>query len=351
MRALVSFVGNVPRPVTDLPGASTNGQPSLAPILCVCFTNHALDQFLVGLMDAGITGIVRVGGNSKTEKLEKCNLKNLEKPNLGRKGYKLRHETLPELEKKISRISPTSDSSTNTGVPDWSQIQDLILALSSRFLDSLANAPRVNKNSPRPELSELWSTWWNQFSGRTQIVRVNHDRPINTLLEFADIWNLSQVEHERLRGHWIQEYLSYMSNGSQRLITQYENQIEEYRALQRESNVTCLQKATVIGMTTTYVAKNQKLLEGIKPKVVMLEEAAEVLEAHVLTCLCEQTEHIILIGDHLQLRPKVDQYMLQATSGSGFDLDISLFERMVTQNDLPFATLQTQRRMRPQFSQ
>ncbi|CAN0502777.1 unnamed protein product, partial [Laminaria digitata] len=29
------------------------------PIMCVCLTNHALDQFLCDLEDAGVTGIVR----------------------------------------------------------------------------------------------------------------------------------------------------------------------------------------------------------------------------------------------------------------------------------------------------
>ena len=32
------------------------------PILVVCYTNHALDQFLEGLLDAGITEIIRMGG-------------------------------------------------------------------------------------------------------------------------------------------------------------------------------------------------------------------------------------------------------------------------------------------------
>ncbi len=36
--------------------------PVSKPILCMCFTNHALDQFLCGLLEAGVTGIVRVGG-------------------------------------------------------------------------------------------------------------------------------------------------------------------------------------------------------------------------------------------------------------------------------------------------
>lgn len=34
----------------------------LQPILVMCLTNHALDQFLQALIDAGIAGIVRVGG-------------------------------------------------------------------------------------------------------------------------------------------------------------------------------------------------------------------------------------------------------------------------------------------------
>ena len=35
--------------------------PVIGPILIVCLTNHALDQFLEALHNAGIRGIVRVG--------------------------------------------------------------------------------------------------------------------------------------------------------------------------------------------------------------------------------------------------------------------------------------------------
>ena len=30
-------------------------------LLCVCYTNHALDQFLEALLSKGITSIVRIG--------------------------------------------------------------------------------------------------------------------------------------------------------------------------------------------------------------------------------------------------------------------------------------------------
>lgn len=45
--------------------------------------------------------------------------------------------------------------------------------------------------------------------------------------------------------------------------------------------------------------------------MVVVEEAAEVLEAHVLSCLSPSIEHLILIGDHLQLRPKVENYQVR----------------------------------------
>ena len=132
---------------------------------------------------------------------------------------------------------------------------------------------------------------------------------------------------------------------------------------------------------------------------MLVEEAAEVMEAHILASLAPSTEHLILIGDHEQLRPKVQLYEMQARpqnldiafgakplnemavyymyscqtlqqvemadvctastasvcigvqveSRQGYDLDRSLFERLVIQGH-PVATLQQQRRMRPSIS-
>lgn len=44
------------------------------PILIVCYTNHALDQFLEGLLNT-TEDIIRVGGQSKNEKLQPFNIK------------------------------------------------------------------------------------------------------------------------------------------------------------------------------------------------------------------------------------------------------------------------------------
>ncbi|KAG5175824.1 hypothetical protein JKP88DRAFT_141745, partial [Tribonema minus] len=56
-----------------------------------------------------------------------------------------------------------------------------------------------------------------------------------------------------------------------------------------------------------------------------------------------------MIGDHLQLRPKVESYALQVQSGRGFDLDVSLFERLARAR-YPCAMLALQHRMPPAVS-
>ena len=50
-----------------------------------------------------------------------------------------------------------------------------------------------------------------------------------------------------------------------------------------------------------------------------------------------------------QLRPKVNNYQLTVERGDGFDLNKSLFERLVLK-DFPHQTLSTQHRMRPEIS-
>jgi superfamily I DNA and/or RNA helicase len=63
-------------------------------------------------------------------------------------------------------------------------------------------------------------------------------------------------------------------------------------------------------MTTTGAAKHQATLRTLRPRIVVVEEAAEVLEAHLLACLTTACEHVILIGDHKQLRPSAAVYEL-----------------------------------------
>ena len=100
----------------------------------------------------------------------------------------------------------------------------------------------------------------------------------------------------------------------------------------------------VVGMTTTGAAMHQDIIHILKPKIVIIEEAAEVLESHIVSTLSAATQHLILIGDHQQLRPKCDDF-----TAKKYNLDISLFERLIL-NDIPHATLNVQHRMRPEIA-
>ena len=73
----------------------------------------------------------------------------------------------------------------------------------------------------------------------------------------------------------------------------------QYRCLQ------ILKRARVVGMTTTGAAIHQELLNKLRAPVVFVEEAAEVLESNLLATLTPHVKHLVLIGDHKQLKPKV----------------------------------------------
>ena len=66
----------------------------------------------------------------------------------------------------------------------------------------------------------------------------------------------------------------------------------------------------------------------MKTEVLVVEEAAQILEAHLITSLNPHTEHMVLIGDHQQLRPSVNCLSMQTK----YNLNISMFERLIKNN-------------------
>lgn len=64
----------------------------------------------------------------------------------------------------------------------------------------------------------------------------------------------------------------------------------------KQEHVDILCHAKVIGMTTTGAAKNQDVLQKVQCPIIIVEEAAEVMEAHIITSLNKACQHLILIG-------------------------------------------------------
>lgn len=111
-----------------------------------------------------------------------------------------------------------------------------------------------------------------------------------------------------------------------------------------------LKQAKIIAMTTTGAIKYKQILQNIlKPKIMLVEEAAHVLEAYVIAALTRHCTQLILIGDHKQLRPLIADYDLCKDF-----LDVSLMERLVkngiAQNAINWTQLELQHRMRPEIA-
>ncbi|XP_046546843.1 NFX1-type zinc finger-containing protein 1-like [Haliotis rubra] len=128
-------------------------------------------------------------------------------------------------------------------------------------------------------------------------------------------------------------------------LCQFKETVTEYENVKRKIDADIWKEAKVVGMTTTGAAKNYELLELLKPRIVVIKEAAEVLESHTVTSIHPGCEHLILIGDHQQLRPNPNVYTL----AKRYKLELSLFERMVN-NGLRINCLTIQHRMRPCIS-
>ena len=88
---------------------------------------------------------------------------------------------------------------------------------------------------------------------------------------------------------------------------------------------TIMERAYIVAMTTTGSARYSEVLKDIGPRIVIVEEAAEVFESHIVSSLSRHCQHLILIGDHVQLRPNPTVYRLALN----YNLDVSLFERLV----------------------
>ena len=160
-----------------------------------------------------------------------------------------------------------------------------------------------------------------------------------------DVWSLSPDQRRGLYRYWLDVYLKEQKISIEDTEEEYSNLCKSYKEATDAEDVEIMVGAEIIGMTTTGAAKYRKIIQQIQPKIIVVEEAAEVLESHIVTTINENCQHLILIGDHKQLRPTPTVYDLAMR----YNLEISLFERMV-KNEMNFTTLQIQHRMRPEIS-
>nr|XP_056700934.1 NFX1-type zinc finger-containing protein 1 [Euleptes europaea] len=428
-----------------------------SPILVVCYTNHALDQFLEGIYTFQKTGIVRVGGRSNSESLRQFTLRELRnkcRPMLhlhlrwayneitGRmresqqelqelsallnsswqgivherhlQKYMLEHHwnslrrgwdlgwLPPEASQVVewlglgftpfacSDSEPNGEETAGTQEEEEEEVQEAepdLLAIAEeadliqqeRLLDSdEAARPRIPKwEAPRGATDELtnqllamkleeeeeklgprapgelgeagWEVQRGQKKKMKQKAKVELQKRQAMTEAQAEavlaVWQLDPASRWQLYRHWLQKYQAEIRRRIVHHEEKYQEAAERMAELRLQEDIGILESAQIVGMTTTGAARYRQGLQKVAPRVVLVEEAAEVLEAHTITTLSKACQHLILIGDHQQLRPSANVYDL----AKNFNLEVSLFERLVKVG-LPFVRLDFQHRMRPEIA-
>uniref|UniRef100_A0A667YEL4 Zinc finger NFX1-type containing 1 n=1 Tax=Myripristis murdjan TaxID=586833 RepID=A0A667YEL4_9TELE len=375
------------------------------PVLVVCYTNHALDQFLEGMHQCQLKDIQRVGGRSNSDILKRFTLRELTQSHGFRRslpghlrfacseieshGKRLEcslkgvlRETF--LQKFISEMhwislhSPPSLDDLMTFAKKKSSVMMEWLALDCVF-------QQRETEDANPDEGKAFMWWYEPMEVEEE-----------DLLEIAEEADLIQAERmiednyhhrdeERKRDmrkaiREVEELMLAMN--LEKTVIQAEQSNEEFqmqrvqkkrmkkkirKELSQSSAMTETEERTildvwtlnlqdrwrlyrlsvhqVIGMTTTGAAKYRKALQEVQPRLVIVEEAAEVLEAHTITTLSHACQHLILIGDHQQLRPSATVYEL----AKNFNLEVSMFERLVKMQ-FPYVRLNYQHRMAPEIA-
>ena len=401
-----------------------------SPLLVVCYTNHALDQFLEGIIDLNETqesqfSIARVGGRCKSEKVDKYNIKNFEirkrrvpkqayhesrriKEEFEEMGKKLDHE-YKIIQKKINPppgklkefMAPIHLSQLYTaggahneiglidGLQSWLSCEDMKQQdTSAQEIEAETNADTTfsssgNRDSDLGEdpvkdktisvvsqaemeesqrrIDEPETVFHYEETADDNLLNITMSTTDSSNIQFLDIpegpmthttvsliydiFMLTKSDRVRLLEYWKGQYVDKLCNHLRANFEKYTNMCNEYKKAKQQEDFYVLDAVDLIGMTTTGAAKYQHIIQQIKPKIVIVEEAAEVLESYIVSSLNAATQQLILIGDHKQLRPSPNEYYLE----KDYNLDVSLFERLI-RADIPHATLQKQHRMRPEIA-
>lgn len=327
----------------------------LGPLLIVCYTNHALDQFLEHLIDIGVEKLIRVGGMSKSKKLANHNLRTVGDLETKTKSEKymaaMAYRDMEDCAKEARSVFAALRGLQKH--PEWHNLKGHIHEEYPRIYNQFRQVDDQGFQTAGRHPFDVWST------GAGTSHRVLDAHALQQLIHKAtgNVYSLSTQEKGVLLSHWIEKAsgnkigeLFEVANSTaktQRKLTNIHDELDRR----------ILEEADVIGVTTSGLAKRISVLRQVKCKVIICEEAGEVMEPHMLSATLGDVEHLIQIGDHEQLRPSVTNFRdlsLESERGKLHQLDRSQFERLSIGEPgrplMPIAQLNVQRRMRPQIS-
>ena len=309
-----------------------------------------MDQFLEDLLDIGIPAdsIVRLG--SKTTQRTAPLL--LSKQNSSYKRSRNAWRIIDELKLQVSQLAVRMQDTFDTYRFKVGGKADLLEYLEFSDLDShyfdafsiptsqdeMTRVGKKGKSIDQFYLLDRWSAGADAGVFRGDIMPTSQD-----------VWKMEKQErHAKLR-LWKSDILKEHISEFCKAAESYNQSHAKLRKMFDTRAQDIVRGKRIIGCTTTAAAKYKEQLQTSTLDVLLVEEAGEILESHIITALGQYTKQLILIGDHKQLRPKINNHRLSVEKGEGYDLNRSLFERLVLKG-YPHQTLMQQHRMRPEIS-
>ncbi|KAF1915851.1 P-loop containing nucleoside triphosphate hydrolase protein [Ampelomyces quisqualis] len=160
-----------------------------------------------------------------------------------------------------------------------------------------------------------------------------------------DLTTIPALDRGAIYNYFKREVKARILPEVRKLAKQYEEAVLQRKVGLWEEDVRILSEQRIIGCTTTGLSKYRALISALRPRIILVEEAAETMEAPVTAACFPSLEHLILVGDHQQLRPHTQ---VHAFEDEPYYLNLSLFERLV-RNNVAYSTLTRQRRMIPEI--
>ncbi|SPO07334.1 related to ECM32 - DNA dependent ATPase/DNA helicase B [Cephalotrichum gorgonifer] len=322
-------------------------------VLVLSYTNHALDQFLMDLIKVGISrqNMVRLGSKS-TEKTAGLSLeKQLSgfKSKMDWAAINTLRDSINELKEYLNEaVEILARPVTSTDVLGYLEFDDRLahtaLTVPSEVLmngQGKEGFATVGKRGKTMDSGYLLDRWKNMKPPNPFSDRLKGDT--------AAFWKMPKEERVARFGSWVQSIKQEQIDDVSKIGFGLSEEQKSLETLMTRPKRALLEEKKVIGCTTTAAAKYPELISAANADMVLVEEAGEILEAHVLTALAPSVKQLVLIGDHKQLRPKINTYNLSVEQGSGYDLNRSLFERLILQG-YRYSQLNQQHRMHPDIS-
>lgn len=321
-------------------------------ILVLTYKHHALDQLLIDLIKLGIPKgeIVRLGSPRKADPSVR-DLAIKDAASLVRLTRQ-QCEMLDLIKKKVQDEGNTLQQAF-TGLEKQAPSKDDILAHLEFLTDGLPFFEAFQVPPQKDGVVHVGKKGKTKFNVSYLLDRWRRGKDATPFKKVAqqypEVWNIRASERNGLLRQWETDILKEKFDAFRSAGHAYNKELELVASIYMERELTVLRSKRVIACTTTAAAKYVQMLNSARPGVLLVEEAGEILESHILAALGPDTKQLIMIGDHKQLRPKVN-FALSVEKGDGYNLNQSLFERLVVDQGYPYTTLLQQHRMRPELA-